>query len=716
MICETSDGIDEVQAQVMRSVGPSNPIISCEDIPQPLITVWKTEIPLLTVEETEVPVVDWLSFKTEVNSTINDIVSTIMAKKPLPGSLPADWLAFQKDINNTFTDLKNKFSMLHPKLVTNVTSTRNLTSEPGVFDWASVKDEVNKTVLDIMDSINANKPLPGSLPADWLAFRKKINDSLLDIRKKFMVIHPKVKLSKSSSANMEQASDISTIDWTEIKNSINSTITDIVNSINASKILPDSTPAAWFSFKKKINDTFAGIKNEFKDFHATPTPVEKLDGDGDTPFDSLAFKDQLNKTLNDIIASTVAKKPPPGSTPADWLAFQKELNSTFAQFVNQFSGLHPKPIDDKKVKLKEGESSIEPNEIQNDTASNVNKTIQEIVAEITANKPVPGSTQEEWDAYKQKMSTAFASMQSKYAYLYPKNTNNGSVKLKKSTEPTQQPDIPLIKLMAASKTTGTLREPIADKTFDTVAFRENFNKSLSDLVSTIKTKKPTIDSPMADWAAYKQEIKASVSKIKDQFAGFKTKVLLDPNFIEYAADGNTTFDWAEWKIRINKTIDGLLDDIKTIPPGDPKWTVFSDYLNKTFTDLRKLTAAMQFKPVQVKLMAIMKEDWINFKDRINSTIEDVLDDINSNKPPPGDPSWINYNIYMNNRYNEMREELKTIKTEWLEKVKVATEMMTVVDTEIPAASSASSFEIKLYSNSYNLVIGVICITAAFLMN
>ncbi|XP_012222781.2 peroxidase [Linepithema humile] len=41
LICDCSDGITRAQMQVMRSVGPDNPIISCENIPTPSLAPWR---------------------------------------------------------------------------------------------------------------------------------------------------------------------------------------------------------------------------------------------------------------------------------------------------------------------------------------------------------------------------------------------------------------------------------------------------------------------------------------------------------------------------------------------------------------------------------------------------------------------------------------------------------------------------------------------------
>ncbi|XP_025990753.1 peroxidase [Solenopsis invicta] len=43
LICDCSDGIMHAQMRVMRSVGPDNPMVSCEDIPGPSFAAWKED-------------------------------------------------------------------------------------------------------------------------------------------------------------------------------------------------------------------------------------------------------------------------------------------------------------------------------------------------------------------------------------------------------------------------------------------------------------------------------------------------------------------------------------------------------------------------------------------------------------------------------------------------------------------------------------------------
>ena len=41
LICDCSDGITQIQIQVMRSVDTDNSMVSCKDIPGPSFTSWK---------------------------------------------------------------------------------------------------------------------------------------------------------------------------------------------------------------------------------------------------------------------------------------------------------------------------------------------------------------------------------------------------------------------------------------------------------------------------------------------------------------------------------------------------------------------------------------------------------------------------------------------------------------------------------------------------
>lgn len=41
LICDCSDGITRAQMRIMHSVGPNNPMVSCENIPGPSFAPWK---------------------------------------------------------------------------------------------------------------------------------------------------------------------------------------------------------------------------------------------------------------------------------------------------------------------------------------------------------------------------------------------------------------------------------------------------------------------------------------------------------------------------------------------------------------------------------------------------------------------------------------------------------------------------------------------------
>lgn len=41
LICDCSDAITHAQMSIMRSVGPDNPMVSCEDILGPSFAPWK---------------------------------------------------------------------------------------------------------------------------------------------------------------------------------------------------------------------------------------------------------------------------------------------------------------------------------------------------------------------------------------------------------------------------------------------------------------------------------------------------------------------------------------------------------------------------------------------------------------------------------------------------------------------------------------------------
>lgn len=41
IICDTSDDIQKIQMNVMRSVSSENPLLYCKDIPRPSLDIWR---------------------------------------------------------------------------------------------------------------------------------------------------------------------------------------------------------------------------------------------------------------------------------------------------------------------------------------------------------------------------------------------------------------------------------------------------------------------------------------------------------------------------------------------------------------------------------------------------------------------------------------------------------------------------------------------------
>ncbi|KAJ8665027.1 hypothetical protein QAD02_006689 [Eretmocerus hayati] len=698
ILCDASDGVISSRIRPMQPAGPNNPTIDCDKIPQVNFSAWKTQQPVLTPTETEIPAQDWIDFTTQVNETIFIMISNIESKKSPNANISNDWVEFHNSINRTLLDLREKLTSLKPKPILNLSQTPKLNAESDTFDWLSLENDINKTVAEIMDSIETNKPPPDSLPAVWAAYKKKINDTIMSVRKKFIVVKP-VTLQKSVT---EKLDDIPTIDWVQIKTDINSTIMDIVNSVNASKPIDGSPPADWLAFKEKFNNTFLNIKNKFSAIHAKPvlglrellndkgvnlyapkttyesktsksgsTEKESVNSDEGEPINLTELKSRLNNTFNGIIESIGSDKSLVNTVKWDWITFEHQLNNTFNAFMNEFFGSYSKSYPKKYEKF--GAPFDYTSYAQWNTA---NKTVDDIINKINSQKPAPGSPPEDWIEFGQKMSNTFAT--SKKTYESESTKNYATSKEKAS-------------IFAAPS--------------DDQSFRQNFGATLAGLMTQLK-KKPVNGSTPMDWLVYRQEVKASVNKLKYEIDEFKiTELLVPVNTSVNSETKNSTFDWTAWKNKINATIDKVLAGLSTVPENtSTAWVGFRDDLKDTLESVKTDIASIQNQIAQAKLMTIINREWLNFKDSVNATVNDALDDIYTYVLSPADAALLNVNFYVKSRLSQVKKDLDALKADFLEKMNYDKSMMRIIGTLPPAASDASYLIDRTYVTSYQWII------------
>ncbi|XP_023315879.1 chorion peroxidase-like [Trichogramma pretiosum] len=251
VICDNADTITEVQKDVMRSVSVTNPIISCQNLSQPSYLAWKMPPLRLKSLYNDVIIGDWLNFKNDINSTLNNIVTNIASKKPPPGSFISDWIVFKQNVNKSFTDFKNQFSDLH-KSILNLTFTPNLEMKSQPLKLIKTNDSLDEIFSKIDQIINIKKIDLSNLPSNWTLYHEKINDSIANIKTFFEKIHTVVP-----PAQLKTLTSIENVYGGKINNKSSNFLKKFIVSKdnNISSIVDE-----WFTMKSEIKKNVDEIK------------------------------------------------------------------------------------------------------------------------------------------------------------------------------------------------------------------------------------------------------------------------------------------------------------------------------------------------------------------------------------------------------------------------------------------------------------------------
>ncbi|KAL7297055.1 hypothetical protein TKK_0009481 [Trichogramma kaykai] len=251
VICDNADTITEVQKDVMRSVSVTNPIISCQNLSQPSYLAWKMPPLQLKSLYNDVIIGDWLNFKNDINSTLNNIVTNIASKKPPPGSFISDWIVFKQNVNKSFTDFKNQFSDLH-KSILNLTFTPNLEMKSQPLKLIKTNDSLDEIFSKIDQIINIKKIDLSNLPSNWTLYHEKINDSIANIKTFFEKIHTVVP-----PAQLKTLTLVENVYGGKINNKSSNVLKKFIVSKdnNISSIVDE-----WFTMKAEIKKNVDEIK------------------------------------------------------------------------------------------------------------------------------------------------------------------------------------------------------------------------------------------------------------------------------------------------------------------------------------------------------------------------------------------------------------------------------------------------------------------------
>ncbi|XP_033219685.1 uncharacterized protein LOC117174570 [Belonocnema kinseyi] len=465
--------------------------------------------------------------------------------------------------------------------------------------------------------------------------------------------------------------------------------------------------------------------------------------------DWLAFKKDINNTVQYIVDIIKAKKPSPMSP--EYIIFQKEINDSLTDFKNELTALHTQKTD-----------SLNDIQSLNVIKTYINNSLEEANNQIslTAKKP---SVIGDWVAFKTNIIKSLNDNLENFRETSSNTTDWLALKTKIKDQVQDIIDqVALIKNQIIDmKKNPFLQESINAEDTDWKNFRADIVKFVDEILDKIKDNMPSPEDP--SWATYTRNIKNQFSNFKNQFKSLKSEnsneeLLIktspdvfakdespeglkfksdlnetvdmmfrdiegnapptgDPAWTDYkmkimdklskfrydiptnsrvliqmTQDG-TVFDWMAFKADLNQSLSELFVEKKAgkLAPGDPRWAQFRNNFNKSMSS-SKYTIAVLNLTLEVPSSA----DWKSFREDLMESIRDVVLYIKENAPPPGSPDWVQFRRVVRNRFAELRKQFDIRKSELLLKA-------TADGTADEAQINATRNDTKNYEMNFNWV-------------
>ncbi|XP_043266325.1 uncharacterized protein LOC122405538 [Colletes gigas] len=571
LICDCSDGVTQTQVQVMRTIGPNNPMMTCEDIPALSLEPWRETKPSSPLLKATFAPVNWTEFKNTINSTIRDVVTYINNTRS-SATMDTDWLAFKNYINSSFSDLRNQLSDMHPPKpaespVPKETSSKHNDSfvlrsagPANMYqDWISFKSDLVKT---LNDSIGTMGDGPAAT-AKWIAFKQNVIDQFADLKSqiKSMKAEAAPKLLLSAKDSIIPA----TFDWKNFKDNITTSLDDTI--IDIGKNMPPPGDPAWATFGKDIKDRYAALRDKI-DSQKPTVPTELATGGSDP---------DLAKAVKEI----KDKMPPPGD-PA-WATYRDEITKTFSAFRNTSSPLELATLSAVP------ENNAELSNLTKDWLEfrgQINDSLTRVIEDVRSKKPTTIDPVA-WAAFRDSVANDFAKLKNDIAdtkaeWATP-NQNSPSLQAAFKKEP------------AKFDYTKFLKPNPVIPPDEWVSFKKQINDILMSLLSaTNATEKTDFDEIHGLFNRSFAELRNEIASLRDQIAESNSK-------------NNTKNDWIGFQTRLNATVMELADNLKNgnamevlfqtkdrlsglePPPGIPldEWVRYSSEINETVADSLK---------------------------------------------------------------------------------------------------------------------------------
>ncbi|XP_054015508.1 uncharacterized protein LOC128896281 isoform X1 [Hylaeus anthracinus] len=641
LICDCSDGVTQIQPEVMRSIGPNNPMMSCEDIPALSLEPWldvKASGPLLRA--TFAPF-DWVEFKSNINKTIQDVV-TYINDTASSATVGTDWLAFKSYINNSFSDLKNQLSGLHPPKPVESQSKIEPTKTEGFIlkagapasvymDWISFKSDLVKSLNDSIGTIGGG---PASA-TKWIAFKQNIADQFTDLKSQIdsmkADVSPKLLAMKSKegdvvtkqkksmkatktktkTSKVGEAMISAIFDWKNFKDNITKWLNDTILDIGSN--MPPPGDPAWATFGKDIMDKYSALRGKI---NSTKPAVPMQLAAGGPAGNWLAYKTDVIDAMNEAVMGIKDSMPPPGD-PA-WATFGKGIMDKYSALRGKINSTNP-PVP---MQMATGKSSIAEDWLS--YKADVIKTINDTVNEIKSHMPPPGDPA--WATYRDEVVKTFSGF--------------------KTTPPPLQ-----LAFLPANVQRPILGAPgakfvnvdLSNLTDDWLEFKSQLNDSLTRIIQDIQSKKPTGIDPVG-WVAFKASTANEFAQLKDEIAGMKTEWAMkikskdSPvlqaafkkdasgkfDYTKFAKPAIPSEDWVAFKKEINDTLMNFLNTANLTEKMD--FDEIQGMFNESFASLRQEIASLKDQIAMAENKSSI-DDWINFQTQLNAMVKELTENL-----------------------------------------------------------------------------------------
>ncbi|XP_017752469.1 PREDICTED: uncharacterized protein LOC108545399 isoform X1 [Eufriesea mexicana] len=635
LICDSydgiiSDGITQIQAEVMRTIGPENPMTSCEDIPTLSFEPWR-ESGQASMLRASMPV-NWTMFKNDINNTIKDVVATINSSR---FTVDTDWLAFRTYINDTFADLRNQLSDLHSpktsdvsvpkKLLIDTNSSTSRATRLGHMhqDWITFKN-------DLMKSLNTSIGAVGGGPAavtKWVAFRQNIVKQFADLRDQIAAmkadIAPKLAMKNAqeqASIDQSKLMDTSSVkdvmipaifDWKNFKDNMISSLDDTIS--NTRSDMPPPGDPAWATFRNDIKDQYSGFKDKMDSQRSTTVPTELATEKSDAIDDYwLNYKTEIIKSVNKAVNKIKDRMPPPGD-PA-WITYRNEVMKTFKSTLSHpelstLSGINENMAVPGGSLAASSTTKFTSNDLTNLTndwlefRTRINDSLSKVIQDIQSKKPTEVDPIA-WVAFKHSAANDFAKLKNEIESM----RTEWLAEISKS-KPSKE---------SLNLQTG-MKKPGDSSTFDYTKYMKpvispddwtDFKKQINDTVMNIlntanSTGKFTFDE-------LHKAFNESFTDLKNEISSLRT-------LIADTYNNKTAADWISFQAQLNSTVRDLVDGSKS-----------EDRENVTRILLQTKDKLSDLQP-PTNSPTLTPTEWIQYAFRVNKTISDTLNDVNMQK-------------------------------------------------------------------------------------